>query len=168
MIPAAKKQSRIFDAIYTPPEPVHILMRYLRPDMTIWECAEGEKHITRELQAGGHKVIGTDIARAADQDFLFCPLPAGIDAIITNPPFSIKDEFLQRCYTLRLPFALLLPMDALANHNGRHHLYRDFGMQPLFLSRRVNYITGTGKKACWFNSVWITHGILDKPMEFAE
>ena len=36
--------------------------------------------------------------------------PVQFDCIITNPPFSLKQEFLQRCYELGKPFALLLPL----------------------------------------------------------
>ena len=33
--------------------------------------------------------------------------------IITNPPYSLKDEFIKKCYEWKKPFCLLLPITAL-------------------------------------------------------
>ena len=50
-------------------------------------------------------MIATDIS--SGQDFLTEPLP-NCDWIITNPPFSISDKFIERCAEHGKPFALLL------------------------------------------------------------
>ena len=34
------------------------------------------------------------------------------DMIITNPPYSLKDEFIKKCYEWNKPFCLLLPITA--------------------------------------------------------
>jgi hypothetical protein len=46
----------------------------------------------------------------SEKDFLSGELPY-CDLIITNPPFAMKEEFIERCFKSSIPFALLLPVD---------------------------------------------------------
>ncbi|MFO8133200.1 MAG: hypothetical protein R6U10_04620, partial [Thermoplasmatota archaeon] len=46
-------------------------------------------------------------------DFLADKPNFNYDCIVTNPPFSRKDEFLEQCYAYGKPFALLMPLTAL-------------------------------------------------------
>lgn len=86
------------------------------------------------------------------------------DAIVTNPPFSIKEKFLGRCYNLGKPFALLLPVSVF-DAVDRRSLFRDFHTEFVFPPRRVNFETpnheankAAGKKSrAWFYSIWVTH-----------
>jgi len=55
-------------------------------------------------------------------DFLVDEPAFAYDCIITNPPYSIKDRFLTRCYELKKPFALLMPLTALEG-KYRQQLY---------------------------------------------
>ena len=92
----------------TPPEATIALMRFLSLEAgtKIWEPACGENHMVNAmLSAGDYTVIGTDIQ--SGDDFLSCA-PKDCDWIITNPPFSIADDFAKRCMDLKKPFALLL------------------------------------------------------------
>ena len=69
--------------------------------------------------------------------------------LCTNPPFSRKDEFLERAYGLGKPFALLLPIEALGG-GVRNSLFRQYGIQLLVPSKRINF-SGRG---CSFASAW--------------
>lgn len=57
------------------------------------------------LEKNGMRVKKSDIQTG--EDFLEVPLK-DCDWIITNPPFSIADKFIRRCYEHEKPFALLL------------------------------------------------------------
>lgn len=71
----------------------------------VWEPACGEGHMVQTLQRCGCSVVGTDISMGVD--FLSASyIPC--DWIITNPPFSIADKFIERCLYFERPFALLL------------------------------------------------------------
>ena len=79
---------------------------------------------------------------------------------MTNPPFSLKEPFLARAYSLGKPFAFLMPVTALGG-KGRQALYKQHGIELLLLDQRINFIT-PNKKAdgrSWFFVAWFTHGL---------
>jgi hypothetical protein len=81
-----------------------------------------------------------------------------VSCIITNPPYSIKDEFIARCYELKKPFALLMPLSALEGRK-RQPLYQEHGMQLVLLPKRVNFKTPSGKgSGAHFATAWFTNG----------
>lgn len=58
------------------------------------------------INGRGYDVIGTDIMTGTD--FLKAELPEGVGMIITNPPFSVSEEFIRHALDLEVPFAFLL------------------------------------------------------------
>lgn len=144
----ARKQLRGTDNLSTPVEAVTPLLQYL--PQRIWECAPGEGKLARILQDAGRTITAPQI------DFLTeAPRAVVIDAIVTNPPYSLKTKFLQRAYALGLPFAFLLPITALEG-TERQRLYRENGLQLLILPKRIDF---TGKRAPWFAVAWFTWGL---------
>ena len=91
----------------TPPDATLALVKALSlPVKTrIWEPACGEGHMVQTLEKCGYSVIGTDISSGTD---FLCATYQPCDWIITNPPFSIADKFIERCLYFDRPFALLL------------------------------------------------------------
>src|SRR3989304_3666985 len=88
------------DEFQTPEEAIIPLLPYLNKEFNVW----------------GNK----------DNDFvkgIICP-PSKF-CIITNPPYSMKEEFLERCYRWKVPFALLMPLTALEGKR-RGELYRKY------------------------------------------
>ena len=149
------------DELYTPEEAIKILLPYINKEWTIWECAWGKGDLANYLKKSGFKVIGNK-----DYDFLGDRFQNNIgNCIITNPPYSIKDKFLKRCYDLGLPFALLMPITALEGIK-RQELYKKYGIQILFPKRRIDF---NGKKAPWFYTAWFCWGLnLPKDLMFVE
>ena len=90
----------------TPPDVTFALMKFLSLDKgaKIWEPACGEGHMVNVMREMGYQVIGTDI-RYGD-DFLTAPL-MDCDWIITNPPFTQSEAFIECCMSHERPFALL-------------------------------------------------------------
>ena len=77
------------------------------------------------------------------------------DYLITNPPFSIKDQIIEKCLKSGKPSALVLPIDAMGGKR-RHELYRQYGYPTIYVpSRRINYISidGLQTKANHFHSI---------------
>lgn len=91
----------------TPKDVTQVLLDFLDlPKHTmIWEPACGELDMVNVMKENGHSVIATDLSFG--QDFLKEPL-YNCDWIITNPPFSVSDKFVERCAKHGKPFALLL------------------------------------------------------------
>lgn len=91
----------------TPPDATQALLDFLKlPKSTkVWEPACGEGHMVSVLERNGFIVTKSDISFG--EDFLTTPLKE-CDWIITNPPFSLSDKFIERCIEHGKPFALLL------------------------------------------------------------
>ena len=79
----------------------------------IIEPCYGNGAITNVLEEHGFNVVSTDkFTMEVSTDFLIDPV-ADCDLIVTNPPFSKKNQFIQRCYELKIPFLMLLPLDTM-------------------------------------------------------
>jgi len=130
------------DDFQTPPHALGPLLPYLNPQWRIWECASGNENLVNELRCR--------------RDFLTWQ-PRRYDCIITNPPFRYKQEFLERCYQLRKPFALLLPLTTFET-TRRQRLFKRFGIEVIFLNRRINFQRSTlSPNSCsWFATAWFT------------
>jgi len=154
----------------TPPLALKPLIPFLNKDWTIWECACGKKNLKEELELKGFEVIATDIIYDKEYDFLnWNPEYNEFDCIITNPPFSLKQEFLERCYKIGKPFALLLPLTTFETAK-RQNLFKKYGIQVIFFDKRINFETPSGKgSGSWFATAWFTWGLnLPKTLNFVK
>jgi hypothetical protein len=143
-------QNDKFDDLYTPEYAVTPLINYLTTGLTIWECTDfGESKITKVLQDNNYVVTGTDIVKGFD--FLNHTADFHFDMIITNPPYSLKNKWLEKCYEYNKPFALLLPLTALESAE-RGKLFRKRGISVIILDRRVNFSKTNNN--VWFNTSW--------------
>jgi hypothetical protein len=154
------------DDFQTPPVALDCLVPYLKKDWTIWECACGKGNLVRGLEERGFEVIGTDKER--DWSFL-TDKPVQWDCIVTNPPFSIKEKFIQRCFDLGTPFALLLPLTTLESEK-RHKIFREHKIQLIIPNKRFNVETPSGKgSGSWFATAWFCGNMnLPKDLNFVE
>lgn len=153
------------DELYTPDYAIKPLLKYLPKNKIIWECTDfGSSNITKVLKESGFKVIST---HKKDFDFLKDIPDFEFDIIITNPPYSLKDEFLRKCYEYKKPFCLLLPITSLEGIE-RGKMFRENDIQLLVLDRRCNFIYNNAKKSNWFNTSWFCWNILPKQLIFEE
>lgn len=150
----ALKNHKVFDELYTPSYAVEPMLKYIPRDVhTIWcPCDTEDSKIFQSLESNGYKVYCTHIDWG--HDFLkYNLLHDDYDMIITNPPFSIKDKIIKRCYDLGKPFALLLPLTALEGQK-RGEMWDKGGIGVVVLDNRVDY---NGKGSCWYNTSWFIH-----------
>ena len=89
------------DYYATDPKAVELLLELEPFAPVIWEPACGEGHISKVLQAHGYEVISTDLIYRGfgdpePLDFLKETLDDFEGDIITNPPYSMGLEFVQR------------------------------------------------------------------------
>lgn len=152
-----------YDNFNTPEMAVYPLLKHfanripIPSKCTIWECCDpGGSAIKSVLKNYGYEVISTDIQTGFD--FLHDVPDFDFDAIITNPPYSKKDQFLEKCFhyncVFNIPFALLLPLTALESIY-RGTLFSLYGISVVVLNRRIDF---TGKKQNWFNTSWFFNG----------
>ncbi|WP_020094995.1 class I SAM-dependent methyltransferase [Methylobacterium sp. 285MFTsu5.1] len=95
------------DLYETPAVAVRALMAIEWMPQRIWEPACGPGAIVRELYAGGHDVLATDLVdygwkgQVSGLDFLTIEeAPEGIDCIITNPPYKDARAFVEKAVRL--------------------------------------------------------------------
>ena len=100
-------QTRPHEFYPTPRECTEALIQFLNipKGETIWECAVGGGNMEKVFVEYGYKVIGTDIQTGTD--FITAPFRE-CDWIITNPPFSLAEQFIRRANESGRPFAFLL------------------------------------------------------------
>lgn len=154
------------DDFQTPKIALAPLYTYLKKEWVIWECAAGKGSLTKELNKAGHTTIGTDTLTG--KDFLTWQ-PKKYDCIITNPPYSLKQQFLQRCYDLKKPFALLLPLTTFETAK-RQALFKKHGIEVILFDKRINFETPSGKGGgSWFATAWFTNGLkIGKQLTFVK
>lgn len=157
-----------YDEIYTPEYAIKPLLNYLPKNITIWECTDyGSSNITRVLIGGGYTVVST---KKEEFDFLKDTPNFDFDMIITNPPYSLKDEFIKKCYEYKKPFCLLLPITSLEG-KARGEMFRKNGLEVLVFDGRVQFMENMNKEyksksGNWFNTSWFCWKVLNKELIF--
>lgn len=155
------------DLCQTPRYALEPLMEltFLKNITWAWECASGECNLALALAENNVTPLMTDInGDYAEQcDFLHDepPFPSlYYDAIITNPPYSMKKEFTTRCYELGVPWALLMPADTISN-KWFIELANKYNPKPgiIWFSPRVDFKMpnkGWKGKGAHYSVAWFT------------
>ena len=94
------------DEFYTPMYAVEPILKYINKKSKIW-CPFDEKDslFVKRFMEEGHEVIYTHINTG--EDFFTYEVPE-CDYIISNPPYSLKGEVLDRLFEIGKPFAMLV------------------------------------------------------------
>jgi len=154
------------DEVYTPYYAVKPILKYLKPNSTIWCPFDKEwSAFVNVLKEAGHKVIFTHIDTG--DNFFFTKREC--DYIISNPPFSLKDEILAKLYELGKPFMMLLPLPSLQSLT-RFEMFNSNGLELLVFNDRVGYHTldtmSESRKGNHFASIYFCWNILPKKLIF--
>lgn len=156
------------DECLTPIYAVKPLLEFLPKEKIIWCPFDMPYHaFVKVFEENGYKVEYSHIKNDKHQDF-FEYEPKKYDVIISNPPFSLKDKVLQRCYALNKPFALLLPVNSLQGQN-RFKLFEK-NLELLIFDKRIDFHTkGNLKsttKGVHFGSAFFCNQILPSKLIF--
>jgi hypothetical protein len=166
----AVQNSEGVDDFFTPGPAILPLLAHIPRNWVIWECAAGSGNLVKAFRENGYEVLGTDIKDGTD--FRMWE-PDRFDCIVTNPPYSLKDEFLHRAYQLGKPFAMLIPLTSLEGKD-RQRLFRNYGVEIIFFDKRINFECPDENKTkeksgSWFPTAWFTWGLnLPKELNFVK
>lgn len=125
----------------------HVLGAQILDDKTVWEPACNRGYMARPLKEYFRSVYRSDVFDYSGQelrtpdysgqqkvcDFLFPALPSviehhGVDWIITNPPFRLAEEFVQRAMSVARVGVAILARTQFLESSGRFE--RLFGPNP--------------------------------------
>ncbi len=138
------------DECNTPFYAIKPLLKYINKTDIVW-CPfdEEDSEYVKTFKNNGNKVIFSHIKTGKD---FFEYEPEEYDVIISNPPFSMADEILERLYDIGKPFIMLLPLKYL-QAKGRGKLFFKNGIQLLTFDKRIGYyINGNMKETKEGNS----------------
>ena len=147
-------QAQKFDELYTPVEAIyplfeHMVSEYAHKDKIFWECTGKNSNITKIFREKGFNIFETH--KDDGIDFLKDEPRFHYDIIITNPPYSLKNDFIKRAYELEKPFWFLLPLTTLGSIERGKVFREKGGVTVIVLDRRIDF---TGKKNNWFYVAW--------------
>ena len=156
------------DECYTPENAIYPLISYLERGTMIWDCAFGTGLLAKHFNKFGFNVVGVinyDFLKKDSNEIM------NFDIIITNPPYSLKDKFLERAFEIDKPFAFLLPLTTLEGIK-RGKMFKDKNIQLIIPNRRINFSNPKGRKnksSCWFATAWFCYKLnLPKQLNFVE
>ena len=160
------KTDKASDEVYTPDYAVKPILKFLKPGSVIWCPFDTEdSEYVKIFKEAGYKVIYSHIDNG--QNFFEFEPKEDYDVIISNPPFSIKDDILRRLNELDKPYAMLMPLPAL--HGQKRFKYLK-GSQALIFDKRINYFkdykTKEIQKGISFASIYICKDFLPKDLIF--
>lgn len=132
----------------------------------VWEPACGDGAISRVLEGQGLHVESTDLRHSGygrgGVDFLKAVVaPAGVSAIITNPPFNLAEAFIRKAREFEVPFAMLLK-STYWHAASRERLFKSTGPVAVCpMLWRPNFAPERGSAptmdVCW--TVWHAHPV---------
>lgn len=146
------------DEQYTPTKTVEILLPHIQhlKDKIIWLPFDREdSQFVKVLRDNGFNIVYSHIDYG--QDF-FEYEPDKWDVIISNPPYTNKRKYWERCLSFGKPFALLLPINILSDSIINSTLNNDGNrLQLLIPSRRTrfyNALTGESGASPTFKAAY--------------
>lgn len=161
------------DDFPTPPWATRALMKYVIMPITgpvshlsCWEPACNRGHMARPLGEFFREVVASDVHDYGHghvvRDFLFPGEVHNVDWIITNPPFRLAQQFIERSSEIaRYGFAMIV-RSAFLEGVGRYHQLFDRNPPSIIaqFTERVAMVKGrldgrgsTATAYCWL--VWI-------------
>lgn len=141
------------DKYRTPPPATVAALRFLDlPQRTvIWECAGGDGIMVDAIRNEGYPVVASDLRpRRADisaLDFLQAKTTPLADVVITNPPFKLLVEFVERALSFpTIRVVAMLTKIQVWNADCRAEFFERHGPNYFCpLTWRLNFLEGQGR-----------------------
>ena len=156
------------EEFYTPLYAIKPIEEELKRSSTIWCPFDTEDSLfVKYFKEKGHKVIFTHISKG--EDFFNIEAPK-CDYIISNPPYTLKGEVLNKLFSINKPFAMLVGVVGLFESKKRFDMFKNNDFEIMYFDKRISYFKNySDMKPSLnppFSSVYICKNILDKKIEF--
>ena len=155
------------DEFYTPEYAIEPIIKYLKLNSIIWCPFDTEEsNFVKILKNSGHKVVFTHINNGED----FFNINVECDYVISNPPYSMKGEVLDRLFKLNKPFAMLVGVVGIFESKSRFNMFKDNDFEIMYFDKRISYFKDYKEQKPSlnppFSSVYLCKGILPKQIVF--
>lgn len=162
------KTDKESDEYYTPREAIVPLLEYLKEGQVIWCPFDDEtSEYVKIFKEKGFEVIFSHIDEGKNF-FLYEP-DRDYDVIISNPPFSLKDDVLKHLSEIGKPYAMLFPLPTLQGQKRFNYLK---GSEALIFDKRINFWKDKEHtvmaKGVAFASIYICKNFLPEKLIFKE
>jgi hypothetical protein len=119
------------DEWFTGSETVELVNELLKPSGTILCPFDTEQsYFVKKAKALGNCIYGIRDFLSSNYEY---------DFLMTNPPFSIKTQVIEKVAKSGKPSALVLPLDCLGGVK-RHQIYEQYGYPLVYMpTRRISY-----------------------------
>jgi len=127
--------TRGLESYRTPPGVTEPLIAVEQLPMGCWDpCGDDDDNIAIALKAHGKTVVATDIARDGIDFRNRHKAPLGIEAIVTNPPFSLAADFVRHGLLL-VPKVIVLERIQFLESEARADLFDAGKLARIFTFR---------------------------------
>lgn len=157
------------DEFYTPPYAIEPLLPFIPRDKVVWCPFDTERsHIPRMIRERGNVAVATHL----DMGFDFFTSGCMGEVIVSNPPYSMKNEVFEHLFALGRPFAMLVGIVGLFESQRRFRMFRDNQFEMMYFNKRVSYFKSyDDQKPALnppFSSAWVCSGLLPQSNMFVE
>lgn len=163
------------DEFYTPKYAILPIIKYLKLKeyKNIWCPFDTEESLfVKQLGLHGFNVKATHLETGGDFFDLINKqtFTKFADAIVSNPPYSLKYEVFKALFNKGIPFAMLVGVVGLFESQKRFNLFKSNDFEIMYMNKRISYFKDYQEKKPSknppFSSVYITHNILPKEIVF--
>lgn len=166
MIAGGNGHRRENDFYPTPPEATRALLPLIAEwPKQVWEPACGDGAMARVLMEAGYDVRASDLVDrgfGVVRDFLETSRPSRVHAIITNPPFKLASQFIERAEDIGATHMAMLLKASFWNAAGRLKTWDrwpPFAIHPL--TWRLDF---DGRGAPTMDCMWVLWDRTSPPM----
>jgi hypothetical protein len=151
---------QIRDSFQTPRYAIDLLIPFIPKHIThVFECAAGGRKISGQLIKAGYTLLESDIKESEGvqkgnfiSDGMRTDIDPGYFSIITNPPFSIKDLFIERAFEYGTAWAMLINAD----YSQKTIDWIERGCEKIIPKSRIAYITPNILRRIHEGEIWNT------------
>jgi len=157
------------DEWYSPNNVVDLIIPYLKNKnyTCIW-CPfdTHQSNFVTQLQSNGFKVVYGHINQG--NDFFDEYEPVNYDCIVSNPPFSKRQQIFEKLYALKKPFAMVMNFNGLFDSLKRHEMFKKNKIELLIPKGRMKFYREDliTKNSPNFQSVYVCNNLLDNQIVF--
>lgn len=154
------------DEFYTPTQSWEKVSKYL-PDepVVVYEPFFGKGHTYNFLKNEGYLVLGQDGIDFYSDDAT--NMLKQCDCVITNPPFSIKYDVIQRLVQYDVPFMIIFPMGCITTNKFCQAFNNDTSNVSVIIPKgRLKFIKNEKIVSPNFDSCYVSYKMVKEKLVF--